>query len=440
MRKRENAADGLIRYLEGGVSPFHTAGLAAEEFERAGYRELGLSDSWALERGRGYYVRACGSSMFAFRVNPGFGRLQGFRIAAAHTDWPCMRIKPAPDMSQGPYGKLNVETYGGPILNTWLDRPLSAAGRVTLKGEGCFAPVTRLVDFKRPIAVIPNLAIHMNRDVNRGVELNRQKDMAPLIGRSLEGETGGGNEFVEALAAEAGAPVEDILFFELSLYNCDRPEYVGLNGEFLLSPRLDDVTSVKACVDGLLGGGGRRDGVDMAVFFDHEEIGSRTRQGAGSVLLPVIMEKICRSFGYSDEDCLNSRFRSFLLSVDVAHGVHPNQPEKSDVTNQVFLGGGVAVKTESCQKYATDGAAIGVIRGICERHGIPYQMFAGRSDMAGGSTLGSIASAFTVMNTVDVGIPILAMHSARELMGAADQEALTSLLTAYYRESEETDR
>ncbi len=432
--------DGLIRYLEGGVSPFHTVDMAAEEFAQAGYRELELSGSWMLERGRGYYVRAYGSSLFAFRVNPGFGRLQGFRVAAAHTDWPCLRVKAAPDMAQGAYAKLNVEIYGGPILNTWLDRPLSAAGRVTLSGEDCFSPVTRLVDFKRPVCTVPNLAIHMNRDVNKGIELNRQKDMAPLVGRILEEGSGGRDGFVRALAAEAWAAPEEILYFELSLYNCDRPELFGLDREFLSSPRLDNLTSVKACVDGLLEGDSREIGVDMAVLFDHEEVGSRTKQGAGSVLLPIVMEKICRSFGYSDEDCLNSRLRSFLLSVDVAHGLHPNQPEKSDVTNPVFLGDGVAIKTESCQKYATDGEAIGVIREICRANGIPCRIFAGRSDVTGGSTLGSIASSFTVMDTVDLGVPILAMHSARETMAAADQEALAGLLAAYYRMSGERRR
>ncbi|MCI8465372.1 MAG: M18 family aminopeptidase [Lachnospiraceae bacterium] len=435
MEKIESIPEGLFHYLKGGVSPFHTVRLAAEEFEQAGYQELELSESWQLERGRGYYVKAYESSLFAFRVNAEFGRLQGFRIAAAHTDWPCMRVKMDPDMSQGVYGKLNVETYGGPILNTWLDRPLSAAGRVTLKGENCFSTKRKLVDFGRAICTIPNLAIHMNRDVNKGMELNKQTDMMPVIGRALEKDLKENDGFIKALAEEAGAAPEELLFFELSLYNCDGPELIGLNREFLSSPRLDNLTSVKACVDGLLKSEGRQKGVDLAAFFDHEEVGSRTKQGAGSELLSLIMEKICRSFHYSDEDCLNSRFRSFLLSVDVAHGVHPNRPEKNDATNQVYLGDGVAIKTESSQKYATDGEAIGIIRSICEKHGIPYGMFANRSDVGSGSTLGSIASSFAVMNTVDVGIPLLAMHSARELMALSDQEALTRLLTEYWREN-----
>ncbi len=434
MDKKENYYEGLLRYLEGGVSPFHAVRMAAEDFEEAGYQELGISDSWQLEKGRGYYVKVHDSSLFAFRVNQGFGRLQGFRIAAAHTDWPCMRVKTSPDMSQGKYAKLNVETYGGMILNTWLDRPLSLAGRVTVKGKGCFSPMTKLVDFKRPIASIPNLAIHMNREVNKGLELNKQTDMAPLIGLGMEEDWSGKNYFVQALAEEAGTAPEDILFFELSLYNCDRPIRFGIKEEFLSSPRLDNLTSVRACVDGLLSGTERRKGVDMAVFFDHEEIGSRTKQGAGSALLSIIMEKICRCFDYGDEDCLNSRLRSFLLSVDVAHGIHPNRPDKGDVTNHVYLGHGIALKTESGQKYATDGEAVGVVRSICEKHKIPYQMFANRSDTGSGSTLGSIASSFAVMNTVDIGIPLLAMHSARETMGIGDQEALTRLLAKYWRE------
>lgn len=434
MNERNQSLDGLMDYIEKGVSPFHTVQRAAEDFAMAGYEELSLCDNWQLNRGGCYYVKAYDSSLFAFRINKGFARLQSFRIAAAHTDWPCMRIKSAPDLSQGTYAKLNVETYGGPILNTWLDRPLSAAGRVVLRGESCFSPVTRLVDFKRPICTIPNLAIHMNHDINKGIELNKQKDMAPLIGQALAGELNQKDYFIRILAEEVGASPEDILFFELSVYNCDKPDILGGKGEFLSAPRLDNLTSVKACVDGLLAGTERRGGIDMAVLFDHEEIGSRTKQGAGSVLLPMIMEKICRSFGYTDEDCLNSRLKSFFLSVDVAHGIHPSQPDKSDVTNLVYLNGGVAIKAESNQKYATDGEAIAVVRSLCDKYGIPSQLFANRSDVGSGSTLGSIASSFAVMRTADIGIPLLAMHSARELMGVGDEAALTGLLKAYWNE------
>ena len=422
--------DRLLTYIERGVSPYHVAETAAEEFKAAGWRELSLADSWQLQKGKGYYVRAHGSTLFAFRVNRDFQWLQSFRIAAAHTDWPCMRIKPSPDMAKDGYAKINVETYGGPILNTWLDRPLSAAGRVTLRSESCFAPETRLVDFKRPIFTIPNLAIHMNHDINKGVELNKQTDMIPIAGQTLEQD----GYFVKRLAEELKVKPEDILFFELSVYNCDKGDILGMDGEFLSAPRLDNLTSVCACVDGLLAGTDRSRGVDMAAFFDHEEIGSRTNQGAGSELLPVIMEKICCCFGYTREDTLNCKLKSFLLSVDVAHGKHPNQPEKSDVTNQVYLNSGVAVKAESNQKYATDGEAIGMVRSLCDKRGIPYQMFANRSDAGSGSTLGAIAASYGLTNTVDIGIPLLAMHSARELMGVKDQKALTELLAAYWQE------
>lgn len=420
----------LMKYIKNGVSPYHTAALAEEELQAAGYEELELTGSWQLQRGRGYYVRSHGSTLFAFRVNPGFARSQSFRIAAAHTDWPCMRIKSAPDHTKDGYAKINVETYGGPILNTWLDRPLSVAGRVALRGETCFAPELRLVDFKRPIFTIPNLAIHMNREVNKGVELNRQKDMLPIAGQTPEQD----GYFMKRLAGELSVKPEDILYFELSVYNCDEGTTLGMDGEFYSAPRLDNLTSVCACIDGLLAGTKRRDGIDMVVLFDHEEIGSRTNQGAGSELLPLVMEKICLSFGYTDEDRLNCRLKTMLLSVDVAHGKHPNQPEKSDITNNVYLNGGVAIKAEANQKYATDSAAIAVVRSICDRHQIPCQMFANRSDVGGGSTLGSIAASFGLSNTVDIGIPLLAMHSARELMGEKDQKALTELLTAYWQE------
>ncbi len=422
--------DRLFNYIGKGVSPYHVAETAAGEFRAAGYRELSLTDSWQLQKGAGYYVKAHGSTLFAFRVNSEFQWLQGFRIAAAHTDWPCMRIKSRPDMTKDGYAKINVETYGGPILNTWLDRPLSVAGRVTIRSESCFAPETRLVDFKRPVFTIPNLAIHMNREVNKGVELNKQTDMIPIAGQTLEKD----GYFVRRLAEELDVKPEDILFFELSVYNCDKGDILGMEREFLSAPRLDNLTSVCACAGGLLAGTERGRGVDMAAFFDHEEIGSRTSQGAGSELLPLIMEKICCCFGYTREDTLNCRLKSFLLSVDAAHGTHPNQPEKSDITNRVYLNGGTAIKTAANQKYVTDGTAIGMVRSLCDKRGIPYQMFANRSDMGSGSTLGAVAASFGLTNTVDIGIPLLAMHSARELMGVRDQQALTELLTAYWQE------
>lgn len=426
------AMEGLLEYIKKGVSPYHTVHAAKEELEAAGCEELELSEPWKLQRGQGYFVRAHGSTLFAFRVNPGFVPADGFRIAAAHTDWPCMRIKTAPEMQSGRYRKLNVETYGGPILSTWMDRPLSAAGRAALRGSDPFHPELCLVDLGRPVFTIPNLAIHMNRDVNKGVELNRQTDMLPLAGemeKALEKDGG----FMEALGQCLGRRPEDILFFELSVYNCDPADIIGINGEFLSAPRLDNLTSVKACMDGFLAGGGRERGADLAVFFDHEEIGSRTKQGAGSLLLDLVMEKICAALGYGREEYVDCLLSSFFLSVDVAHAAHPNRPEKSDPTNPVYLNGGVVLKTECNQRYATDAQAVGILRALCGENGIPCQFFANRSDMGGGSTLGSIASSFTVMNTADIGLPLLAMHSARETMGVRDMEALTALLACYWK-------
>ena len=272
----------------------------------------------------------------------------------------------------------------------------------------------------------------MNRDVNKGVELNRQTDMLPLAGemeKALEKDGG----FMEALGQCLGRRPEDILFFELSVYNCDPADIIGINGEFLSAPRLDNLTSVKACMDGFLAGGGRERGADLAVFFDHEEIGSRTKQGAGSLLLDLVMEKICAALGYGREEYVDCLLSSFFLSVDVAHAAHPNRPEKSDPTNPVYLNGGVVLKTECNQRYATDAQAVGILRALCGENGIPCQFFANRSDMGGGSTLGSIASSFTVMNTADIGLPLLAMHSARETMGVRDMEALTALLACYWK-------
>lgn len=431
-------AEKLLQLLEEGTSPFHVAASVERQLVREGFQKLNMREDWSLENGGRYYLVQNGSCLAAFTVGKKFAYGDAFRVAAAHTDFPGLRVKTKPEIEKDGYRQLNVEVYGGAILNTWLDRPLSAAGRVALRSDDIFHPEIRYVDFRKPFLTIPNLAIHMNREVNKGMELNRQKDMLPILGLSGE-ETENGREgadkkhefFLEHLARQLRVEKEDILDYELGLYNADTGDFLGLSEEFISAPRLDNLTSVQAVTTALLEGG-REHGVNVAAFFDHEEIGSGTKQGAGSVFLSAVLERILLSLGRGREKFLEIFADSMLLSVDVGHAVHPNYTDKNDPVNKNILGRGICIKESSTQSYATDCEAVAIFQQICEAEKIPYQKFVNRSDGTSGSTLGSIASAFLPVKTVDVGVPLLAMHSSRELMGTADQESLTRAVQAFY--------
>ncbi len=427
--KENQVMKKLIQLIEKGTSPYHATANVVQQFRDGGYEPLFLNRPWKLQRGGRYYTVVQESTLIAFSVGEPTDAGM-FRIAGAHTDFPGLRLKQNPEIVKNGYAQLNVEVYGGAILNTWLDRPLSVAGRVALRSNDVFRPATRLVDFKKPFLVIPNLAIHMNREINKGVELNRQKEMLPVAG--IRGDEMTEGYFRRLLAERLSVEEEEILDYELGLYNCDRPEYVGdaEEGPYLSAPRIDNLSGVQAIVSGMLEGEGK--GIRVAAFFDHEEIGSRTKQGAGSQLLCMVLEKIADSLGYGRMGLLEGLQDSMFLSVDVGHAYHPNYPEKMDPTNQCPLNHGLCIKEACTQAYATDSRAVAAVQQICLKEGIPYTKYFNRSDGTSGGTLGSIASAMVPVVTVDVGIPILAMHSARELMGVADEGALVDLLRAYY--------
>ena len=422
-------AEKLLQMVEEGTSPFHVVASVERQLAEAGFQKLSMNCDWRLNNGGKYYLVHHGSSLVAFAVGEQFRYGDAFRIAAAHTDFPGLRIKPRPELTKEGYRQMNVEVYGGAILNTWLDRPLSVSGRVVLRSEDVFHPEIRYVDFQKPFLTIPNLAIHMNREINKGVELNKQQDMIPILG--LSGEEQSEEFFMEHLAKQLRVEKEDILEYELGLYNTDTGDFLGLSEEFISSPRLDNLTGVQAVTTGLIEGS-RKSGINVAAFFDHEEIGSKTKQGAGSMLLSAIMERIMLAFGREREKFLEACADSMLLSVDVGHAIHPNKTEKNDITNKDVLGRGFCIKEASSQSYATDSEAIAILQQICEKEKIPYQKFANRSDGTSGSTLGSIASSFLPVKTVDIGVPLLAMHSSRELMGTADQESLVRVVEAFY--------
>lgn len=423
----------LIDTLETSVSPYHTVAEGKRQLESAGFRLLNQSSKWDLERGKGYFLTPFGSSLIGFYIGEDFQAKDMLRVEAAHTDWPCFKIKSMPEKNSNGYLTLNVETYGGPILNTWLDRPLSIAGRVSTRASDMFAPNMHLVNFDRSLLTIPNLAIHMNREVNKGIELNKQVDMLPLAGLLTE-NLNKDNWFMDLLANELEVGKEDILDYELYIYNRDSAEIIGVGEDMLLAPRIDNITSVQACLSALINGK-RKNGINIIALFDNEEVGSMTKQGGDSSLLPMILEKLYLSLGCTREDYLSAISGGMMLSVDVAHAIHPNHPEKADITNQITLNDGVALKLSGNQKYATDSEAIGILIQLCQAYNISYKKFANRSDILGGSTLGSLTSSILPMKTVDLGVAILAMHSSRELMGVNDQVSLCSLLKAFFEEN-----
>lgn len=421
--------ENLIGLLKNGTSQYHSVLEAKRQLKERGFQELAMRDEWKLTKGSRYFLCYGGSTLLAFTVGEHFLPQDSFRIAAAHGDFPGFRLKPNAGMENGGYLQLNTEGYGGAILSSWFDRPLSVAGKVALRTKKAFEPEIRYIDMKKPLLTIPNLAIHFNREVNKGVELKKQKDMLPIYGISSGALTK--DAFLNLLASELGVDTDAILDYELTIYNTDEPCYIGMGDEMLSAPRLDNLTSVQAILDGLADGE-RKYGINMMVVFDHEEVGSCSKQGAASTLLPAVLEKIYASFGYTRMQFLSAMEDGLFMSVDVSHAFHPNYADRYDITNHHVLGHGFAIKEAAGQSYATDSEAIAIVQQICDEENISYQKFVKHSDNAGGGTLGAIASAMLPIRTVDIGVPLLAMHSARETMGVADYESLQSYLKFFF--------
>ena len=434
---RSIIADELGRRIKSSTSPFHTVAYSSEELKENGFEEIILSEKWSLRRGGKYFVKIYDSTLMAFTIG---GRWNGgrFKITAAHTDFPCLKIKPDSLISESGCLKCNVEVYGGPILNTWLDRPLSAAGRIVIKSDNVMEPEIKLVDFERPMFIIPNLAIHMNRDVNKGVELNRQKDMLPLMyaGEDIE-STKQSEVFVKELAKAASVNEKDIIDYELYIYPYEGQTLVGIDESLYTAGRLDNITSVQACIKGIIASGEKvsaGNSFNFMVLYDSEEVGSATKQGAGSVITRLIIERIYKNLGLEKEAMDCDLASGMGLSVDVAHAVHPNVPEKSDLTNKLYMNKGFAIKTSAGERYASDIKVIGVIKQLCEKYGILNQRYVNRSDIPGGSTLGAILVSQLPVRMLDIGVPVLAMHSARETMGIDDQYWLERVIESFYTE------
>ena len=411
----------LLTFLDRSPSRYHAVENLRLELEAAGYARLEEGRAWTLAPGGRYYVVRNGSALAAFRVPRRDGA--GFMISASHSDSPTFRVKENAEL-EGPDGylRLNVEGYGGMLCAPWLDRPLTVAGRVLVSTDGGIEP--RLVYVDRDLLLIPNVAIHMNREANTGYKYDPKCDMVPLMGLGAEKGT-----FRSLAAQAAGCAPEDILGTDLTLCLRQKGLVWGEKGEFLSAPRLDDLQCAWGCFRGFLEAG-ESAAVPVYALLDNEEVGSLTRQGADGTLLSDVVERVCAALG---RDRAAAVANSFMVSADNAHAVHPNHPEYHDATHRPVMNAGLVIKHGV--RYATDGAAQAVFTALCRRAGVPVQHFSNRSDLAGGSTLGNISNAHVSVNTVDIGLAQLAMHSCFETAGVRDAGYLVQAMTAFYAAS-----
>lgn len=408
--------NALFDYIAASPTAYHAVNHTAAMLTEVGYTYLSEGENWRLEPGKGYYVTRNGSSLIAFRVPK--REWLGFMMTASHCDSPCFKIKENGELADEHYVRLSTEKYGGMLCASWMDRPLSIAGRATVRTKNGID--VRLVDLHEPCAVIPNVAIHMNRAANDGMKYDPAVDMLPLYA------DGAGKGTLRArVAACADAGEGDILTSDLFVYNCQRGQEWD---RFISAPRLDDLQCAFSAITAFLAAG-ESGSVPVYCLFDNEEVGSQTKQGAASTFLFDVLSRVSGSDGVAYHRHVAN---SFLVSCDNAHAVHPNHPEYRDRNHSVYMNGGIVIKYNANQKYTSDAVSAAIFTLVCEKAGVPIQRYANRADMAGGSTLGNIANTQVSLNTIDIGLPQLAMHSAFETAGADDTEYMVRVLTTFY--------
>ena len=422
----------LMNFLDASPVNFLAVKNIAGELEKAGFRHVDpRMPLGCIKAGDKLYVTKNDSSMYAFHIGTLPLAEAGFRMICAHCDSPTFRIKPNAEMlCEGGMVKLNTEVYGGPIMSTWFDRPLTLAGRVIVKGDDMLSPKTLLMHVKRPLLQISNLAIHFNRQVNDGVKLSKQKDVLPLLGMVTD-ELERGNMLTNIICSELNINKEDILDFDLYLADTTPACTFGVHDELISSGRLDDLSMCFAGLEALLAAP-LTDTTKVLAIFDNEETGSQTKQGAGSPFLASMLKRIAMAQGGSEEAYWQAVERAFMISADNAHAWHPNYPEKFDPTNHPVLGGGPVIKFNAAQKYASDAVSAAVFAEICREAGVPCQRFVNHSDVAGGSTLGNILASSIPLRGVDMGNAILAMHSCRETGSVADHCYCVAAFTRFF--------
>lgn len=419
----KKTAKKLLKFIQKSPTAFQAVEEMSQRLQKEGFKELKEEKHWDLKAGGNYFVTRNHSAVIAFSIpkKPAWK----FHIMASHSDSPALKIKENPEMEvEKAYIKLNVERYGGMLLAPWFDRPLSVAGRLIVRKNGEIQE--KLVAVDKDLLVIPNLAIHMNREVNDGYKYNVQKDMLPLYS-----DYDGKGSFMKLMAAEADVAEEDILGHDLFLYDRTPGTVWGANEEFISAPRLDDIQCAFASLEGFLRGE-RKESIAVHCVLDNEEVGSTTKQGAASTFLKDTLMRINMGLGRTQEEYLMTLADSFMVSADNAHALHPNHTDKTDPVNRPVLNGGIVIKYNANQKYCTDGVSAAIFKDICDRAEVPYQTFVNRSDMAGGSTLGNISNTQVPMKTVDIGLAQLAMHSVYETTGAKDTESLAKVAAVLF--------
>lgn len=423
----------LLPFLDASPVNFLAVKALAEELEAAGFRRIDPTQPLSeVKAGDQLYVTKNDSSIYAFRIGNKPMSEVGFRLICAHCDSPTFRIKPKAEMlCEGGIVKLNTEVYGGPIMSTWFDRPLTIAGRVIVKGKDALHPETLLLHVKRPLLQISNLAIHFNRQVNDGVKLSKQKDVLPILGIVTD-HLECGNLLMNTICSELNIKAEDILDFDLYLADATPACTFGVHDEFISSGRLDDLSMCYAGLQALIGNK-TEDATQVLAIFDNEETGSQTKQGAGSPFFASMLQRLILAQGGNQESFYQAIELSFMVSADNAHAWHPNYSEKFDPTNHPYLGGGPVIKFNAAQKYASDAVSAAVFASVCEEAGVPCQRFVNHSDVAGGSTLGNILASSLPLRGVDMGNAILAMHSCRETGSVLDHFYCVKAFTQFYK-------
>ena len=429
----------LLSFLDASPVNFLAVKNIADTLLANGFRRVDPSQPLGeVKSGDRFFVTKNDSSVFAFRIGNKPIADAGFHMICAHCDSPTFRIKPNAEMlTEGGIVKLNTEVYGGPIMSTWFDRPLTLAGRVIVRGEDVMQPQTLLLHIKRPLLQISNLAIHFNRQVNDGVALSKQKDVLPLLGQ-ITSQLEAGNLLMNVILEELNSTIadcqfcaKDVLDFDLYLADATPACTFGVHNEFISSGRLDDLSMCYAGLEALIASD-TTDTTQVLALFDNEETGSQTKQGAGSPFLAYMLKRIALAQSNTEEAYYQAVERAFMISADNAHAWHPNYPEKYDPTNHPMLGGGPVIKFNAAQKYASDAVSAAVFAGLCEKAGVPCQRFVNHSDVAGGSTLGNILASSIPLRGVDMGNAILAMHSCRETGSVADHVFCVKVFTEFY--------
>lgn len=413
----------LLNFIKASPTAFHAAANIKTELDKAGFEALSENKKWNLKKGGKYYITRNSSSVMAFTIPTNLENLS-YNITAAHLDSPTFKLKPNFTIDTGKYIKLNTEVYGGPILNTWLDRPLNIAGRVIVRENGL---KTKLISFDKAMAMIPNCSIHYYHELNKGVALNPQNDLAPIFCDNSIGKV----DLNDLIAAKLNVKKEDIVSSDLYLSLLDRGTLAGANDEFIMAPQIDNLECSYASLKAFIASNNSKS-VNVLAEFDNEETGSRTRQGAASTMLQNVLERISDSLGLSLEEHKMALANSFIVSADNAQGFHPNYAHKYDQTNSVFLNKGIVIKTAARGSYTTDAVSLAYFKEVCENAQAKVQLNANKSDIPGGSTLGAISLSNVSIHSVDIGLPQIAMHSAYETAGAYDYAEMVKALVKFY--------